>query len=313
MSSSEESASSAVHQPVMLREVLNALDLKPGMIVVDGTVGAGGHSKAICDQLGETGKLLGLDRDPMMLQFAGQKLKEPQAILQQASYVEMPEILTACGFPQPDRVLLDLGLSSDQLADASRGFGFASEGLLDLRFDTSQGKPAWDWIADQTEESLEEVLKTFGEERYSPAIARELINRQAQNPIKTAKDLVEAIENALPNQAKQSARKHPATRVFQAIRIAVNHELTHVETALTRILPEVLKPGGVAVVITFHSLEDRIVKDAFRDQSRWQNLTPRPQTATPTEQRINPRARPAKLRAARRKPGPRESNSGSPP
>jgi 16S rRNA (cytosine1402-N4)-methyltransferase len=301
-SSRDSARGSAVHQPVLLREVIQSLELKPGLVVVDGTVGAGGHSRKILDRLGETGRLIGLDRDPMMLSFAETKLNQTHCDLRQASYIEIPRILEELNLAEVDRILLDLGLSSDQLADDSRGFGFDATGPLDLRFDVTQGQPAWEWIAERSEAEICYVLETFGEERFSKAIAQELVSRGKTQPIKTPADLIEAVGRAVPESAKRSARKHPATRVFQALRIAVNRELEHVETALNQTLHQALKPGGLAVVITFHSLEDRIVKDAFRDQSRWHNLTPHPILATPTEQRINPRSRTAKLRAARKPP-----------
>lgn len=308
-SSRDSARGSVVHRPVLLREVIKALELKPGFTVVDGTVGAGGHSRKILDSLGETGMLIGLDRDPMMLKLAATRLKNLNCHLRQGSYIEMPQVLQEWNLTEVDRILLDLGLSSDQLADDSRGFGFDAEGPLDLRFDTSQGLPAWEWIAHQTEAELTQVLETFGEERFSKAIAQALVQRRDTQPVRTAADLVETVTGAIPESAKRSARKHPATRVFQALRIAVNRELEHVETALHETLPKLLKPGGLAVVITFHSLEDRIVKDAFRDPSRWQNLTPHPIQASPTEQRINPRSRTAKLRAARRLPQPAETTA----
>jgi 16S rRNA (cytosine1402-N4)-methyltransferase len=301
-SARDSARGTTIHQPVLLREVLSALELGPGLVVVDGTVGGGGHSRRILDQIGETGTLIGLDRDPMMLKLAEARLSQRNCLLRQASYIEMPQVLKELNLSDVDRVLLDLGLSSDQLADESRGFGFEAEGQLDLRFDKSQGQPAWVWIANQSEEELVTVLEAFGEERFSRAIAQELINRRKTNPVQSAKDLAEAVARAVPESARRSARKHPATRVFQALRIAVNQELEHVKTAMNETLPGVLKPGGRAVVITFHSLEDRIVKDAFRDHRRWQNLTPHPIKASPTEQRINPRARTAKLRAARKLP-----------
>lgn len=310
-SARDSARGSTIHQPVLLREVIRALELEPGLVVVDGTVGGGGHSRKILDQIGEMGTLIGLDRDPMMLKLAETRLHQANCFLRQASYIEMPRILKELGLGEVDRVLLDLGLSSDQLADESRGFGFEAEGPLDLRFDTTQGQPAWEWIKDQSEDELVTVLETFGEERFSKAIAQELIRRRKTNPVQSARDLVDAVEQAVPESARRSARKHPATRVFQALRIAVNQELKHVETAMKEILPQVLKPGGRAVVITFHSLEDRIVKDAFRDASQWQNLTTHPTKASPTEQRLNPRSRTAKLRAARKLPLP--ETTASPP
>ncbi len=222
----------AVHRPVLLREVIQILDLKPGLTVVDGTVGAAGHARKILDRLGETGFLLGLDRDPMMLQHAETRLKQNNCRLRHASYIELPRILEEEKLKTVDRVLLDLGLSSDQLADDSRGFGFDAEGPLDFRFDTTSGQPAWEWIAEHSEAEITHVLETFGEERFSKAIAQELMSRRKTQPVKSTADFIEAVLKAVPDSAKRSARKHPATRVFQALRIAVNRELEHVETAL---------------------------------------------------------------------------------
>jgi 16S rRNA (cytosine1402-N4)-methyltransferase len=242
--------------------------------------------------------LIGLDRDPMMLALARGNLASSNCHLHHASYSELATVLQREGIDHVDRILLDLGLSSDQLDDRSRGFGFQTAGPLDLRFDTSQGEPASSLLARLDAEALAKIFRDYGEERFSDAIARELVRRSGT--IETATDLVEAVRAAIPAQFLRSARKHPATRVFQALRIAVNDELVHLETALKQTFPQTLVPGGRLVVISFHSLEDRLVKQAFRGKEQWQNLTPKPVTASPNEQRINPRSRTAKLRAARR-------------
>jgi len=295
-----DGADRTVHVPVMLREVLKALELQPGMTVVDGTVGAGGHSSRILEQIGPTGILVGLDRDPSMLERARAKLTGPNCHLIHASYAELEDVLQQLGLPPVDRILLDLGLSSDQLADEERGFGFRASGPLDLRFDTSQGEPAWQWLEKVSEAELADVLHEYGEEPFARRIARSIVEQRRTHPIRTAAELTAAVDAALPRSVQQSARKQPATRVFQALRIVVNRELDQLDKALDHVLYNSLKPGGRAVLISFHSLEDRRVKQAFRDSQRWQVLTPKPVTATAAEQRANPRCRSAKLRAAER-------------
>ncbi|HEV3303337.1 MAG TPA: 16S rRNA (cytosine(1402)-N(4))-methyltransferase RsmH [Planctomycetaceae bacterium] len=299
----------SVHRPVLVREVLQFLDLGPGLVVVDGTVGGGGHSKLILEQLGLDGKLIGLDLDPAMLARASQALTDARAILKHGSYAELPQILDSLGISRVDRVLLDLGLSSDQLADASRGFGIQSGmqsgiqggGPLDMRFDPSAGPTASDLLSTLGEAELGDLFERFGEERASRAIARTIVARRSELAQWAAADLVATVAQSLPRGPKRRHEIHPATRIFQALRIAVNHELEHLQRFLSVALPDRLKADGRAVIISFHSLEDRIVKDAFRDQALWQNLTPKPVTARSAEQRMNPRSRTAKLRAATRK------------
>lgn len=291
----------ARHVPVLLREVERVLELQPGLIVVDGTVGAAGHSQMIGARIGSAGRLIGLDRDPMMLAFAAQALTEMNNVtLKQASYVELPEVLSSLGVAGVDRVLLDLGLSSDQLADESRGFGFRVDGPLDLRFDTRRGQSAAEFLRTAGEAELERVLREYGEDPASGRIARFLAARATSQPITTGVELAEAVAECLSVQRREAGDKHPATRVFQALRIAVNDELGHVARGLEESVFRSLKPGGLAAVITFHSLEDRIVKQEFRRTERWENLTPKPIVATHQEQRFNPRSRSAKLRVARK-------------
>ena len=297
--------SSAVHIPVMRAAVLKSLDLRPGLTVVDATVGAGGHAVEILSQINPGGTLIGVDRDPMMLAHAATRLESTsgsntaQVHLSQGSYVTLPDILDTMQADHVDRVLADLGLSSDQLADDERGFGFDADGPLDLRFDTSINEPAFRLLESRSVEELATLFREYGEERHSNAIARLLVSRRRQSPIRTACELAQAVEAALPQRPRQ--RTHPATRVFQALRIAVNQELEHVAEFVDNVLPDVLQPGARAAIITFHSLEDRLIKNAFRRRNLWEPVTRKPMTATPAEQRQNPRSRSAKLRVAVRK------------
>jgi 16S rRNA (cytosine1402-N4)-methyltransferase len=310
----------SVHVPVLLRETLQALELQLGMTIVDGTVGAGGHSREILKRLGPQGQLIGLDRDPMMLAFAAARLSVPQADnptfspqaanpghcrLVHASYSQLSDVLAQMQIAAVDRVLLDLGLSSDQLADDTRGFSFHANGPLDLRFDSSQGEPAWQLLASIDRDDLTQLLSELGEEPHAARIAAEIVHRRKRNPVRSAADLSDVVAgiSGQPSGTKSGRSKvgrHPATQVFQALRIAVNRELEHVERMMSTVLPSVLKPGGIAVIISFHSLEDRIVKTAFRDERLWQTLRPKPVTPSPAEERLNPRCRTARLRAARR-------------
>jgi 16S rRNA (cytosine1402-N4)-methyltransferase len=295
-----EGADHHLHVPVLLREVLQNLQLEGGQIVVDGTVGAAGHSREILTRIGPAGTLIGLDRDAMMLDIAARQLSAFRCHLAQASYAQLPQVLAGLEIAAVDRILLDLGLSSDQLADPSRGFSFASVGPLDLRFDTSQGEPAADLVARLDERELCELLERFGEERDSRRIARNIVRQRATRPIRTGLDLAEAVSGSQGQSRRFSGSRHPATQVFQALRIAVNHELEQLETTLGGVLHECLKPGGIAAIISFHSLEDRLVKQAFRDSKLWQPLSPKPITASPAEQRFNPRSRTARLRVAKK-------------
>ena len=299
--SSGRDALRAVHVPVLLREVLQQMRLEPGLIVVDGTVGAGGHSREMLKALGNDGRLIGLDRDPMMLGHAAKVVSGPNVILRQASYIELPSVLKELGISGVDRVLLDLGLSSDQLSDTTRGFGFSSDGPLDLRFDISSGQPASELLAQWSASKLEEIFRDFGEEPLARPLAEFLVNQRAVKPIRTGSQLAEAVAECPAFRRQGQSDKHPATRIFQALRIAVNHELDHVQQGISVSAYQSLKPGGFLAVITFHSLEDRLVKNEFRNDQRWQNLTAKPIIATPQEQRFNPRSRSAKLRVAMKK------------
>ncbi|HEY0981181.1 MULTISPECIES: 16S rRNA (cytosine(1402)-N(4))-methyltransferase RsmH [unclassified Schlesneria] len=293
--------SQAVHVPVMVREVLAHLRLAPGMVVVDGTAGAGGHSSEILKAIGPQGRLIGLDRDPMMLAHAAKRVAGENVSLHHASYVKLPAILAELKIDAVDRILLDLGLSSDQLSDRSRGFGFSSDGPLDLRFDISTGQSAADLLAQGSAEQLEEIFREYGEEPLARPLAEYLVKLRSTRPIRTGLDLTTAVSECPSIRRQGPSDKNPATRVFQALRIAVNHELDHVQQGIASSCFQSLKVGGLLAVITFHSLEDRIVKNEFRQKQRWDNLTSKPIVASPQEQRFNPRCRSAKLRVAMKK------------
>lgn len=285
----------------MLREVLKALDPQAGQTIVDGTLGAAGHGAKIAELTGPDGLLIGMDRDPMMLNHAGLKLTQHNCHLANASYARLPETLESLGRTSVDGILVDLGLSSDQLADEQRGFGFESDGPLDLRFDTSNGRPAWQYLEECSQSELAAALVEFGEERFSDAIARRIVSQRRKEPVKTGAQLSAVVAAAIPGSVRSHSKKNPATRVFQALRIVVNEELEQLRFALDTAFPNSLCAGGRLVVLTFHSLEDRLVKEAFRRQEQWQIQNPKPITATPAEVRANPRSRSAKLRAAIRR------------
>jgi 16S rRNA (cytosine1402-N4)-methyltransferase len=243
--------------------------------------------------------VLALDRDPAAVERSAALLRGLPVECLQANYADLPEVLADHGIETVDGILLDLGLSSDQLADVERGFSFHSSGPLDLRFDPTRGEPAWRLVERLSETHLADVLFELGEERYSRRIARQIVARRKATPVKTAADLAELIRRAVPRSHHE--RIDPATRSFQALRIAVNEELKWVKVALKR-LPDCLAAGGRLAVISFHSLEDRLVKEAFRDDERLEVVTRRPIRATDTETMNNPRSRSAKLRVAARKP-----------
>jgi len=292
------SSSRTVHVPVMLREVLTHLNAgEPGLTVVDGTVGAGGHSQQILKQLDSTSRLIGLDRDPAMLTRAEQVLRDPRVQLRQASYAQLETVLQELELDSIDRVLLDLGLSSDQLADDQRGFGFDTSGPLDMRFDTTQGTPVAELLATAEPQELEAIFRDYGEETEARRLTAEIVAARRHGGVRLAGELKELVEKVV---GVSKGKSHPATRVFQALRIAVNRELDQLELFLKEVLPRRLSLGGLAVIITFHSLEDRLVKQAFRETELWDNITRKPLTASPSEVRWNPRSRSAKLRVARR-------------
>ena len=290
--------STSIHTSVLPAEVMSFLDVKPGMRVVDGTLGGGGHTRLLADAVGPDGLVIAIDRDPAAIERGARELAGRPVRFAQANYCDLPEVLDAVGLETVDRVLLDVGLSSDQLADQSRGFSFDSDGPLDLRFDPTEGEPAWRIVNRMRPESLADIIHEFGEERFSRRIARRIAAVREQNPIRSSRDLARVVCSAVPRQTPPP-RIHPATRTFQALRIAVNQELKSLRIALERI-PTRLAPGGRLVVISFHSLEDRLVKEAFRNRQVWESLTRSPVEASSDEVLRNPRSRSAKLRAAQR-------------
>jgi len=291
------------HVSVLPSEVLNALDPRPGQVIVDATLGAGGHARLLAERLGATGRLIGLDRDPAMLALARKRLTGLPVTFVQANFDGLRDVLDELGIEAVDGVLADLGFCSDQLEDGGRGLSFSQAGPLDMRLDPSEGEPASELLRRLDERELADLIYEYGEERFSRRIARKIVEVRKQAPLETTEQLAELVRRCVPRPPRQGYRKRPpidpATRVFQALRIAVNDELESLDRLLAA-LPRCVKPGGVAVVISFHSLEDRRVKWAFRDRTKWDVLTKKPVVAGEEEERNNPRARSAKLRAARR-------------
>lgn len=290
---------SSVHVPVLLEQVIHWLDPQPGKVLVDGTLGGGGHTRALAAGVGRDGQVIGLDRDAAAIDAAERALRGLPVRLVQANFCDLPEVLKQLDISEVDGVVLDLGLSSDQLADQDRGFSFWSDGPLDLRFDTMSGEPARRLLNRLSVEHLTEIFSRFGEERYSRRIAQAIVRQRRERPIETSSELAELIRRSVPNPPG-GARIDPATRTFQALRIAVNDELKSLEIALRRI-PGCLRSGARMAVISFHSLEDRRVKEAFLADERLKILTRRPVRPDDKETAENPRSRSAKLRVAERR------------
>ncbi len=286
------------HIPVLLPEVLEWLAPQPGQVIVDGTLGGGGHTRALAERVSPGGRVIAIDRDPSAALAAQVSLAGLSVTVVQANFCDFPEVLDGLGIELVDGILLDLGLSSDQLADAQRGFSFSADGPLDMRFDPLRGEPAWRLVNRLSEKSLADVVFHYGEERYSRRIAKAIVEQRRRQPIQTCADLAEIVRRCVPRSPRE--RIDPATRTFQALRIAVNDELRSLERVLKRI-PERLRFGGRACVISFHSLEDRRVKEAFRDDPRYHPLTRKPIIAAEESLAANPRARSAKLRVAERR------------
>ena len=299
------------HLPVLLAETVASLDVKPNGIYVDGTFGRGGHARSVLAQLSEKGQLLGLDKDPAAI-AAGNLLAESDArfSIEQCSFAELATPINARLWQgKVDGILLDIGVSSPQIDVAERGFSFQKDGPLDMRMNPDVGISAAEWLAKAEMLDIEKVLKTLGEERYGKRIARAIVETREHTPITTTKQLAILVDKASPSREKN---KHPATRTFQAIRIYINNELEDLKAGLEQAL-DVLAVGGRLAVISFHSLEDRIVKRFFRDQAlgddypsdfpiRADELSPRIRIigkaikAGEAELSVNPRARSAVLR-----------------
>ena len=255
----------AEHVSVLLEESVAALAIKPDGTYLDGTFGRGGHSRAILRSLSNSGRLIAFDKDPQAESSAEQFSEDPRFEFVRASFAEISSRVEAS---EPDGILLDLGVSSPQLDNAERGFGFSDDGPLDMRMDTRAGMTAAEWLATAPEADIADVIKTYGEERFAKRMASAIVKARAESPIIRTKQLATIVAEANP---KWEPHKHPATRAFQAIRIFINRELEDLEIALGHTV-DALSEGGRLVVISFHSLEDRIVKRFMRDQARGQQL-----------------------------------------
>jgi len=308
------------HLPVLVEEVLEILAPAPGSLHIDATLGGGGHAERILEAANPDGRLLGLDADPLAIARVDARLRPmygDRLVLRQANFRELAEVAPGPGFGAVDGCLFDLGLSSYQLADRQRGFGFRAGGPLDMRFDTSRGVPASDLLASLDTAELTALFRRYGEEPKAPRIARAIVDARRVAPVATAEELAALVERVAPPNPRLRRRTHPATRVFQALRIAVNEELEALQAGLAAAL-DLLRPGGRLVVVSYHSLEDRIVKRFFQAERRGcvcppdvpvcvcghdprLRLLTRPSlTPTAAEIDVNPRARSARLRAAER-------------
>ena len=301
------------HISVLLQECLDGLNIKPDGIYVDGTLGGAGHSSQIAKRL-TTGRLIGIDRDKVALKAAGERLEpyKDNVTLVHSNFCEMAQVLQDLDIPGVDGILLDLGVSSPQLDDGSRGFSYMADAPLDMRMNAEDALSAYTVVNTWSQEELKKILYTYGEERYAPQIAGAICRRREEKPIETTLELVDIIRSAMPPAALRE-KQHPAKRSFQAIRIAVNDELGSVERVLEDAI-DLLNPGGRLAIITFHSLEDRIVKTAMAEAAKGCTCPPnfpvcvcgkkpkvklisrKPIVASQEELDINPRSRSAKLR-----------------
>ena len=308
------------HVPVMPGEVIEALAPRAGTSHVDATLGGGGHAERILEASDPDGRLLGLDADGAAIARVESRLRPrfgDRLHLRQANFRELATVAPEAGFEAIDGCLFDLGLSSFQLADEARGFGIRTGGPLDMRFDTGRGVPAAELLATLGQDELTALFRRFGEEPFAGRIARAIVEARRTAPVRTAEELAALAARAAPSRAPGRRRIHPATRVFQALRIAVNEELEALEAALASAL-DLLRPGGRLVVLSYHSLEDRIVKRFLQAERRGctcppeapvcvcgrlprlRLLAPKGLVPSPAEISANPRARSARLRAAER-------------
>ena len=306
------------HTSVMFEETINGLELKSNGIYVDGTLGGGGHSSGICAGLGEGGLLIGIDRDKDALKAAEKRLSQftCRKTFIQSNYSDIKEVLSDLGISQIDGALLDLGVSSFQLDNPERGFSYMQEAPLDMRMNRDDDLTAYDVINNYDKNELRDIIRDYGEERWASRIADFVVKERARKPLETTTELVDVIKKAIPAKARREG-PHPAKRTFQAIRIEVNDELGKLRIALDEFL-DVLKPGGRLAVITFHSLEDRIVKETFKRRfdpctcppglpmcvcGKVRDIERPGKVIFPTEEEIevNPRSRSAKLRIAVKK------------
>jgi 16S rRNA (cytosine1402-N4)-methyltransferase len=292
------SPESARHLPVLPREVIDLLGPQPGEVWVDATTGAGGHARLIAERIGPTGRVIGLDQDPTMLERARGRLDGLPVTLLHANFDQLLAALASIGVKEVDGVLADLGFASDQMDAADRGFSFQQDGPLDMRLDPTAGETAADLVARLSEYDLAKLIYEFGEERHSRRVARKIVETRKATPIHTTGQLAELVRSCVPRE--KGRHFDPATRTFQGLRIAVNDELGSLDRLLAQ-LPRAVKPGGRVGIISFHSLEDRRVKHVFQDREVWEPVTKKPVQAGDEEMRDNPRARSAKLRVARRR------------
>jgi len=309
---------SSFHKPVMPGEVLHYLKCKPGGVYVDGTVGGGGHAVEILKRSAPDGRLVGIDRDDDAVAESARNLKSfgPRAAIVKGNFADLADIMSGMGIEKVDGILLDLGLSSHHVDTPERGFSFMSDALLDMRMDRSRGPAAHELINTLSEQELKRVFREYGEETMAGKVARAIVKRRVSSPILRTMDLAGIVLSAVP-PSRRRARIHPATKVFQALRIAVNDELTNLLRVI-RVGAGLLNEGGRFVIISFHSLEDRIVKNQFRElekgctcppdfprctcgrKPQLRVVTRRPVLPDPEETDVNPRARSARLRAAER-------------
>jgi 16S rRNA (cytosine1402-N4)-methyltransferase len=292
------------HDAVLLNEVLNSLQVDPGKTIVDCTMGRAGHASAIAERLGSTGLLIGVDADPRNLEFAKSRLDQistPHRLFH-ANFSELGEVLKLTNHPRVDGILADLGLSTNQLFDPQYGLSFQTPMPLDMRIDPRTRKSAADLVNTLPEEDLANVLYNLADERYSRRIARKITEARRQSPINTTDRLADLVRDAIPRKPGPPDRIDPATRTFMALRMAVNDEVGNLKRLLEQ-APGFLTAGGRLVIISFHSVEDRMVKQALRlceQTGQMQVITKRPVIASEQELARNPRSRSAKLRVAER-------------
>lgn len=301
----------AAHVPVLAQEAVAALAIRPDGVYVDATFGRGGHSRLMLEQLGPKGRLIALDRDPDAIR-AGAALQDARMTLVHSAFSRLGAVLGELGLAQVNGILLDIGVSSPQLDDATRGFSFRFDAPLDMRMDPGSGLSAADWLATASEGEISEVIRTYGEERFAKSIARAIVAAREKEAIRSTGQLASLIAATIK---RREPGQHPATRSFQAIRIYINRELEELSTVLPQCVDR-LQPGGRLAVISFHSLEDRIVKRFMRDEAQGEQaparlpiqaamlkpgrlrLVGRAQRASDAEVAVNPRARSAVLRVA---------------
>ena len=302
------------HTSVLLHETIDSLRVKPDGIYVDGTLGGGGHAYTLCGKLSEKGRLIGIDQDADAIRAAGERLREfgDRVTIVRSNYVDTPRVLSELGIPAVDGIYLDLGVSSYQLDTPERGFTYREDAPLDMRMDQRQTRTAADLVNHLSEMELYRIIRDYGEEKFAKNIAKHMVRMRQEAPILTTGQLIEAIKAAIPMRVR-AAGGHPAKQTFQALRIELNGELKVLEASIDQMIG-LLKPGGRLSIITFHSLEDRIVKNKFREnehpctcppefpvcvcgkKSRGRVITRKPILPSETEMEENRRSKSAKLR-----------------